>query len=73
MGLLAWRMNEDELLLKAISDCCSLTNGHMNGKKSESSQTALASNAINVNGGDAPFSKTVQGMLSIYHINHILF
>ena len=26
VGLLAWRLNEDELLIRAIADCCSITN-----------------------------------------------
>lgn len=63
VGLLAWRMNEDELLLKAIADCCALTSVQQNaaggGCKKSDSPTAL-------NGADASTGpKPVQGELSV--------
>jgi hypothetical protein len=66
VGLLAWRLNEDELLLKAIADCCSLPLKHhhhhsskdknLNGGSAAQQQAAAnaASLATQANGGVDP-------------------
>jgi myotubularin-related protein 3/4 len=35
VGLLAWRLNEDELLIRAIADCCTITNNNNNNNNNK--------------------------------------
>jgi hypothetical protein len=50
VGLLAWRLNEDEQLIKAISDCCSVSNQNFSSIK--------ISNTTNCNGDISSNSNT---------------
>ena len=67
VGLLAWRLNEDELLLKSIGDCCSSSSSssanssNLNHHSSISSATANSFNSTinnNTNGINITGSST---------------
>jgi hypothetical protein len=48
VGLLAWRLNEDEMLLKAIADCCANSSKHaMKHSKNYKSETDTSSSLSN--------------------------
>ena len=53
VGLLAWRLNEDELLIKAIADCCSNNTSSNSSYKTQTSNSSTqnsSGNQTNSNG-----------------------